>query len=343
MLLLFIVVLLVAIVFTGLVRGYAVSNGVSGIAERHISSTLSVPRDGGLAIGLAFVTAIVMLLFMLPVNTDRLLALSSTLLVVVIGFCDGHGRPVSGGWRFIIYAFAAWLVMWFLHGFPLLLLPIPVDWVLKRWMVDLGWLGYPLGVLMLVGFLNLFSFLDDGAANIAVSESVFVSAALAGYLYFIDQFLFGAAMSLGAASLGFLLWNWPKTKILTGDIGSGFLGLLLGILILMAARQAAVLLYCGLILLGIFVVFSTYTLLCRFVREQKTHTDDYSLIYQRAVKQYGTFNVFLASWAINLFWLLPISLLVFLHPGHALLGLVMAFLPLLYLAHLALGGHKRGA
>jgi Fuc2NAc and GlcNAc transferase len=31
-------------------------------------------------------------------------------------------------------------------------------------------------------------------------------------------------------------------------------------------------------------------------------------------------------------WLLPISLLVFLHPNYALVGLCLAYLPLIYLA-----------
>ena len=37
--------------------------------------------------------------------------------------------------------------------------------------------------------------------------------------------------ALAAASLGFLLWNFPKAKIFMGDGGSGFLGFILGLLI----------------------------------------------------------------------------------------------------------------
>ena len=231
-----------------------------------------------------------------------------------------------------MHVFAASLVLFFLNGLPKVLLPTPIDWLFKRSMVDLGWLGYLLGTLMLVWFLNLFNFMD-GTDGIAASESVFVSGTLAVYLYYLDQFSFSIAISIMAASLGFLLWNWPKAKIFMGDVGSGFLGLLLGILILLATQQAAVLLYCGLILFGIFLVDSTYTLLYRFFSGQKWYDAHCSHTYQRAAKKYGHLRVLLFCWGINLFWLLPVSLLVFLHPHYALFGMMLGYLPLILLAY----------
>ena len=118
-----------------------------------------------------------------------------------------------------------------------------------------------------------------------------------------------------------------------GDVGSGFLGLLLGILILMAARQAAVLLYCGLILFGVFMVDATYTLLVRISTGQKWYDAHCSHTYQRAAKRFGHLPVLLATWGINVGWLLPIAYWVFLHPSHALAGLCVAFMPLLILAY----------
>jgi len=109
--------------------------------------------------------------------------------------------------------------------------------------------------------------------------------------------------------------------------------LLLGILILMAAQQAAVLLYCGLILFGIFLVDATYTLLNRFFSGQKWYDAHCSHTYQRAAKRYGHLKVLLSCWVVNLFWLLPISYWVFLQPNYALLGLVSAYLPLIFLAY----------
>jgi Fuc2NAc and GlcNAc transferase len=110
----------------------------------------------------------------------------------------------------------------------------------------------------------------------------------------------------------------------------------------LAAQQAAVMLYCGLILFGIFIVDATYTLLYRFGSGQKWYDAHCSHTFQHAAKQYGHLSVLLVCWAINLCWLLPISLLVFLHPAYALFGLLLAYSPLLYLAYLFKAGHADG-
>lgn len=186
--------------------------------------------------------------------------------------------------------------------------------------------------MLLVWQVNLFNFMD-GSDGIAASEAFFVSSALAGFLYPISQALFYLNGILAAASLGFLMWNWPKAKIFMGDVGSGFLGIMLGMLILMAAHQAPILLDCGLILFGTFVADASYTLLIRFLTGQKWYDAHCSHTYQRAAKRHGHLWVLLANCAINLFWLLPISTWVFFHPSHALLGLLAAYSPLLGLAY----------
>lgn len=331
MILYFIVILLVSLVLTGLIRQYALSNKVLDVPNERSSHTVPTPRGGGLAIVLAFVVAIGLIFFRSPGHANLLVALSSTLFVAVIGFCDDHAH-VPARWRILVHVFAALMALFFLCGLPNLLLPAPIDWLFKRWIVDLGWLGYLVGTLMLVWFLNLFNFMD-GTDGIAASEAIFVSGGLAAYLYYLDSLSFSISISVMAASMGFLLWNWPKAKIFMGDVGSGFLGLLLGILILLATQQAAVLFYCGLILFGIFLVDSTYTLLYRFFSGQKWYDAHCSHTYQRAAKKYGHLTVLLSCWAINLFWLLPVSLLVFLHPHYALLGMLLAYFPLILLAY----------
>lgn len=332
----FVLILLVSIALTGLIRYYALSRKILDMPNQRSSHTVPTPRGGGLAIVLAFVCSMLLLVITQGLDAKTMLVFLSALLVAGIGFFDDHGH-VPARWRFLTHLLAAMLVMVLLHGMPLLLLPAPLDWMLDRSMVDLSWLGYAIGVFLLVWFLNLFNFMD-GTDGIAASESLFVATALAGYAFYLDRTLCFLAISLAAASLGFLGWNWPKAKIFMGDVGSGFLGLLLGILVLMAAQQAAVMLYCGLILFGIFVVDATYTLLYRFCSKQKWYEAHCSHTFQRAAKQYGHLPVLLACWVINLFWLLPISLLVFLYPAYALLGMALAYSPLLFLAYLFKAG-----
>ena len=269
-------------------------------------------------------------------NTAWFLALCSTLLVAFIGFCDDH-KHIPARWRFLTHVFAAGLALFFLHGLPELLLPQPFQTLSGQTFLTLGWFGLLVGVLLLVWLLNSFNFMD-GIDGIAGSEALFVSSALAGYLYSLDSSLFMVASSLAAASIGFLLWNWPKAKIFMGDVGSGFLGLLLGVLIIMAWQQAPVLLYCGLILLGIFIVDASYTLHVRFSSGQKWYAAHCSHTYQHAAKRYGHLRVIIVCWLINLCWLLPISWLVFLEPNYAFWGCIIAYLPLIVLAYLFKAG-----
>lgn len=331
MLLIFLVTLPLAVVLTGLIRRYALQNKVLDIPNQRSSHSVPTPRGGGLAIVLAFSAAATGLFFNRDLDGATLAILSSSLLVAAIGFCDDHGA-VAARWRFLTHLAAAIVALAFFAGMPVLLVPAPFDAVVGRFAINLGWLVYPLAALFLVWCLNLFNFMD-GTDGIAASEALFVSLALAGYLFYIDHALFGIAVSLAAACGGFLLWNWPKAKIFMGDVGSGFLGLLLGLLILLAARQAAVLLYCGLILFGLFVVDASYTLLYRVLSRQTWYTAHCSHTYQHAAKRHGHLSVLLACWAINLFWLLPLSLWSFIHPSHALAALLLAYLPLIYLAY----------
>lgn len=327
----FVLVLLASFILTGVIRHYALTRNVLDIPNQRSSHSAPIPRGGGLAIVLALGLGLVLLRFRQLVDSQMMILMGVTLLVAGIGFCDDHAH-IPARWRMLIHLLTGALVLMLLDGFPLLLLPSPMDEILHRWLIDLSWLGYIFGTLLLVWFLNLFNFMD-GTDGIAASESLFLSMALAGYAYYLDQALFYICLSLSAASAGFLVWNWPKAKIFMGDAGSGFLGLWIGLLILMAAQQAAVLLYCGLILFGIFIVDASFTLCVRVFSGQKWYDAHCSHTYQRAAKRYGHLRVLLACWLINLGWLLPLSLWVFVRPSHALLGIAVAYLPLVYLAY----------
>ena len=146
-------------------------------------------------------------------------------------------------------------------------------------------------------------------------------------------------LTVAAASAGFLYWNLPPAKIFLGDVGSGFLGVVLGTLSLQAGWLDSRLLWAWLILLGVFVVDATFTLLHRLYRGEKLHQAHRSHAYQRAARRIGRhLPVTLAVGAINLLWLFPIALLV----GHdwlsGLTGLFLAYFPLVFVAqHLRAG------
>lgn len=327
MLFLSVLAFILTVVLTGWIRYYAIKRKVMDIPNQRSSHTVPTARGGGLAIVITFALAAGYLYLTGQLSLGDAMAISATLLVAAIGFWDDHGH-VPARWRFLTHFFAALLVLYFLHGLPAIVIPKPLD----------AFWGYLLGAIFLVWLLNLFNFMD-GTDGLAGSESLFVSAALAGFLYCTDSDLYKVAALLTVASAGFLVWNWPKAKIFMGDVGSGFLGLLLGVLILLATRHSSVLFYCGLILLGVFVVDASYTLWVRFKTGQQWYAAHCSHTYQNAARRYGHLPVLLACWAINLFWLLPLAIVVFRYPAMGLIGLLLAYMPLIILAYCFGAGH----
>ena len=316
---------LLSLSLTALLRRYALARSLLDIPNARSSHSLPTPRGGGVAIVVSFCAALPLLWQAGLLATDALIALlGAGVLVAVIGFIDDH-QHIAARWRLLGHFTAAfWLLGW-LGGLPPLALP--------GFTLDCGWLGYPLGAVALVWLLNLYNFMDgiDGIASVEALTCC-CSAALLYALY-------GPAeasllpLLLASAVAGFLLWNFPPAKIFMGDAGSGFLGILLGALLLQAAQLRPELLWSWLILLAVFIVDATLTLLRRLQRGEKLHEAHRSHAYQYASRYYGRhLPVTLAVLVINLFWLLPLALLVAAGWLWGLLGLLIACIPLLALA-----------
>jgi Fuc2NAc and GlcNAc transferase len=208
---------------------------------------------------------------------------------------------------------------------------------------ELGWLGHVLAVLYLVWLLNLYNFMD-GIDGIASVEAICVC--LGGSLLYAllgEPGLALLPLLLAVACAGFLYWNFPPAKIFMGDAGSGFLGIALGVLSLQAAWVAPQLLWSWLILLGVFIVDATWTLFRRLLRGEKVYEAHRSHAYQFASRQFGRHLPVTGAVALlNLGWLLPIALWVAVGGLDGLLGLLLAYAPLILLAIKFQAGKQEG-
>jgi Fuc2NAc and GlcNAc transferase len=102
---------------------------------------------------------------------------------------------------------------------------------------------------------------------------------------------------------------------------------------LQAAWVSSKLLWVWLILLGVFIVDATVTLLRRLLRGDKVYEAHRSHAYQFASRQFGRhLPVTLAVMAINLLWLLPLAACVVLLNIDGALALIVAYVPLVMLA-----------
>ncbi|MVV48166.1 glycosyltransferase family 4 protein [Pseudomonas sp. PB120] len=328
---LFFAVFAVSWVLTLVLRRYALAKSLMDIPNERSSHSIPTPRGGGVAIVVSFLLALPVLgaldLLSLPAMFGLL---GSGVLVAIIGFADDHGH-IAARWRLLGHFIAAGWALFWVNGLP----PIQFFGV----MVDLGWFGSLLALLYLVWMLNLYNFMD-GIDGLASAEAICVclgSCVVYGFTGHVE--LMPPALLLSAAVGGFLCWNFPPARIFMGDAGSGFLGLILGVLSLVAAWASVELLWSWLILLGVFIVDATWTLLRRLLNGDKVYEAHRSHAYQYASRKYGSHKIVTFSIiGINIVWLLPMAVAV--AGGHisSVLGTIIAYAPLVMLAALFRAG-----
>jgi Fuc2NAc and GlcNAc transferase len=311
-----------AALMTGVIRRFAVSRGVLDVPNARSSHSTPTPRGGGAAIVLATTAALAALAYLGTLDRDVLVTISGGgTAVALVGLIDDH-RPVAPTVRLLVhFAAAIWAIAW-LGGFP------TVQFAGTE--ITLGVAGFALGVLGIVWALNLFNFLD-GIDGIAASEAVFVTCAGAGLLLLIRDApgVAAAAFVFGASCCGFLLWNWPPAKIFMGDVGSGYLGYLVAVLALSAARHDLTILLVWLILGGVFFVDATVTLIRRLARGERVSQAHRGHAYQVLARRWGSHRrVTLLVIAINVFWLLPCAFIATQWPHASGWLLVAAWTPL---------------
>ena len=324
-LLLIVPVVLLSFMLTAALRRYALRRRLLDVPNARSSHSAPTPRGGGVAILLCFLGAIPVLYaqFGLP-GSDALALAGAGALVALIGFLDDHGH-IAARWRLLThFGASAWALYW-LGGLPPLAFGATT--------IEFGPAGFVLGAVFLVWMLNLYNFMDgiDGIASVE-AICVCVGGAL---MYWITGKVDATIvpLTLAAATCGFLAWNFPPARIFMGDAGSGFIGMVLAVLSLQAGWHNPALFWAWLILLGIFVVDATTTLLRRLLRGEKVYEAHRSHAYQFAARKYGRhLPVTVGVAAINLCWLLPIAAAAALELIDGLAALILAYLPLIALA-----------
>lgn len=314
-----------SLILTGGLRRYALARQLMDVPNARSSHSVPTPRGGGVAIVLCFLASLPALylagVLTLPVMWALL---GAGAWIALVGFLDDHGH-IAARWRLLAHFIGAGWVLCLLGGLP--------ELHVFGQELDLGALGYILGALYLVWLLNLYNFMD-GIDGIASVEAICVCLGGALLYWLIDQPQATVLpLFLAATVCGFLFWNFPPARIFMGDAGSGFLGIVLGALSLHAAWVNPALLWCWLILLGVFIVDATWTLLRRLLRGEKVYEAHRSHAYQYASRSFGQhLPVTLAVGAINLFWLLPWACGVALGKVDGALALVLSYVPLVGVA-----------
>jgi Fuc2NAc and GlcNAc transferase len=310
---------------TLVLRSYALRNKLMDIPNARSSHSIPTPRGGGVAIVVSFLTALSVCVLTGVLPQGQFIGLfGAGIAVALIGFADDHGH-IAARWRLLGHFAAAIWILICLGGLA------PLD--VFGFKVDLGWFGAVLASIYLVWVLNLYNFMDgiDGIAG-AVAICVTVAGAILYWLCGFTQEVW-APLLLASACAGFLVWNFPPAKIFMGDAGSGFLGIVLAGMALQAGWVEPHLFWSWLILMGVFIVDATYTMLHRLIRGEKVYEAHRSHAYQYASRQHLSHKkVTVAVILINVLWLTPLAFWVGKGGMDGVSGLLLAYLPLIVLA-----------
>lgn len=311
---------------TGYFRYYALKNRLMDIPNERSSHEVPTPRGGGVAIALVLTVFFTALSFVEPDIQQSLLAIIFACAgICLVGLVDDH-RHVSARWRLLVHFSGISLALVMMGGVP----PIEVYDV----SVEAGFIGSVLIVTGLVWLLNLFNFMD-GIDGIASVETITSGLALAFLSWMVvpDSMIWVPPLFMACSVLGFLIWNFPPAKIFMGDAGSGFIGALLGLLAVHAAWESPVLLWCWVIMLAVFVVDASVTLARRLIALEPVYKPHRSHAYQNASRLYRShLPVTLGVAGINVVFLFPIAFSVATGLVEGVVGVVIAYVPLCFIA-----------
>jgi Fuc2NAc and GlcNAc transferase len=324
LILLFFLAAFISSILVWLIRHYTLTSNQSlmDVPNLRSSHSIPIPQGGGLAFAISFLLSVPILTVMSDLSWREVWAfLGGGILISVIGFLDDHGH-IAIRWRLLVHFVGTTWVLFWLGGCP----PLPI----LGFIIDPSLLSNILIVFYLVWLLNLYNFMDgiDGISTIE-TMTVCIGAALLIAPQSPSQAIWITPLVLVASVSGFLFWNFPTAKIFMGDAGSSFLGLTLGIFSIQTAWVLPHMYWVWIILLGVFIVDATLTLLRRLTNGEKFYIPHKNHIFQIAARHYNSHKaVSLSIGLINLTWLLPIAYLASNQWIDGLPAVAMAYTPL---------------
>lgn len=318
-------VFLVAAAVTGMVRVHAIRTRLLALPTHRSSHEVPTPVGGGVAIVLAYLAALAIATQAFRVQWTHALLLAMSLPVALTGYLDDR-RQLGAGLRLAVQVLCAFTAVFLAGRVPAL--------NVGGLVIQGAWLQWIVLPLSLVWLCNLYNFMD-GIDGLAASEAAFVSLAAAILLVQGNDLpLAWLCLGLFAGAAGFLVWNWGPARIFMGDVGSGFLGLTLGLVALVAHLHGSMSLWSWVILLACFIVDATFTLGRRLLRRERVTQAHRQHAYQHAASRFSSHRaVCLVVQFINLLWLFPVAALANSHPDHGVYFAALAIVPLLVLAY----------
>ena len=227
LLLAFAVSLAISHLMTMPVKGFAEHVGAIDVPkdDRRVHDH-PIPRMGGLAIFLGFVLS---LLIFVPMDIKIMGLLLGALVIAVVGGVDDI-VSLSPGAKLLAQFIAALICV--RCGIVFNAISNPNVFADQSY-IEIGFWSYPLTIIWIMGCTNAVN-LIDGLDGLAVGVSAISSLTmLVVSLLVSDPVVSLVLAALTGACLGFIPFNFNPAIIFMGDVGSQFLGFVLGVVSIM--------------------------------------------------------------------------------------------------------------
>ncbi|WP_052659506.1 glycosyltransferase family 4 protein [Bacillus alveayuensis] len=263
----------VSLIMVPLVINFANKIGAVDIPNGRKVHKQAVPRIGGVAIYIAYVTGFVLISLFEDLNFSILLAAS---IIFITGFIDDICQ-IKPWQKLIGQCFAAVMVL--IDGLYINFLTIPF---MEQSIPVSAWIAIPISFIWIIGITNAVNLIDglDGLASgvsIIASTSIFIMALLTGN---IEVALL--SMALIGSTFGFLLFNFHPAKIFMGDTGSLLLGFLLSVHSLISFKQVTFITFIiPVLILAVPIVDTTVAIVRRKVNKKRIMEPDKNHLHHR--------------------------------------------------------------
>ncbi len=240
-----------------------------------------IPYYGGVAIFLAFLVCIFLFV---PLSKALISIILGGLLIVLVGFFDDF-YSLSPWVRLLVQFLACILIS--LGGVGILSINLPFFGTLDFtfWSFNGVFLASALfTIVWVMSIVNTMNFVDGVSG---LSSGVSFIAGLTLFFLSVNPVINDdlasqvpvATMSLIVAmiSLAFLIFDFPKPKILMGDTGSTFLGFLVATLAIFSGGKVAT----AFLVLGLPILDMLWVILRRFFSGQKVWKGDLKHLHHR--------------------------------------------------------------
>lgn len=253
-------------------------------ANARSSHVGQIPKAGGLAIVIGFILAIAVATWHEPnrallTSMPWLVTIAAALIIAFISFIDDI-KELSAKLRLLIHIAMTLLVV--LSGVHI----DELSWFNEEPVPISPMFGILVTLVWIIGLTNAVNFMDGIDGLVAASTIV---AALAFALINVsvgNDLLAFFSLTIAAATLGFLYYNWSPAKIFMGDVGSAFLGFWFACMALLAANSASVTIDFWVMPLLLFhLIFDTsLTLIRRAMRGENILNAHREHLYQLLVR-----------------------------------------------------------